>query len=201
VDAYYEDEAREPENHVCGNYAGSGRWVLDVTDAALYSLLCHWGERYDELDVFCDESKPLFAYIETDGVFSHMIGRKDKQYLEWNGTNRLLTFNLKRKISLLNSKQSRGIQIADGIAACLSYAVQNSADKTAREWLIAFDNAHAIHTNRIVSDPEYTDVSTQKGALNKLLFQELIRRSRTGENLLDGIEDFIRFPFRRKQTR
>lgn len=184
------------ERKVVDSVGASGRWVLDVTDAALYSLLCYWGERYEELDVFCDESKPLFAYIEMDGVFSHMIGRKDKQYFEWDGTKSLLTFNLKRKISLVNSKKSRGIQIADAIAACLSYAVQNRTDKTAREWITAFDTAHAIHPNSIVSDSEYADVSTSKGALNKLLFEELIRRCRAGENLLDGIEDFVRFPFR-----
>src|SRR5205807_5937010 len=34
-------------------------WILDLTTTSLVSVLRYWGEAYDEIDVFCDKSKPL----------------------------------------------------------------------------------------------------------------------------------------------
>jgi hypothetical protein len=70
-----------------------GRWTLDVTDAALYSLLCHWGTKFDELEVFCDESKPLSTYLTAEpSLFAAMVGRKDKQYIELGDKRRAARF-------------------------------------------------------------------------------------------------------------
>ena len=36
-------------------------WVLDLASTSLFGILSYWGEVYDELDVWCDKSKPLEA--------------------------------------------------------------------------------------------------------------------------------------------
>jgi len=180
-----------------------GKWTLDLTDTAVYSLLCFWGERFDQLDVFCDESKPLFAHLQVENsVFAAMIGRTDKQYFDFGNGSRPFTFNLFRAISLANSKDSCGIQIADAIAASLSYALRNRKEGTAKRWLMAFGESSAVHPDSNIPDLDVIDVRKPEAARNKQLFLELVRRCRAGSDLLDGIEDFIRFgwmlPKRRK---
>jgi len=67
-----------------------GNWVLDLSDTAVSSLLCHWSDKFDELDVSCDRSKPLEAL---SAAFDCMVGRKDKTYVTMNGRTELLTYN------------------------------------------------------------------------------------------------------------
>jgi hypothetical protein len=77
-----------------------GRWTLGVTDAALYSLLCHWRTKFGELEVFCDESKPLSTYLTGQpSLFAAMVGRKDTQYIELGSKRRAVTFCLARPVS------------------------------------------------------------------------------------------------------
>ena len=60
--------AREP---------GVPNWILDLTTTSLFHLLAAWGEQYDELEVICDESKPIRGDIQ---VFDAMVGRTEKKY-------------------------------------------------------------------------------------------------------------------------
>jgi len=36
-----------------------GKWILDLSTSALFSILCDWGKEFNQLKVFCDVSKPL----------------------------------------------------------------------------------------------------------------------------------------------
>jgi len=176
----------------------TGRWTLDVTDAALYSLLCHWGERFPQLDVFCDESKPLAAYIqEREGVFAAMIGRTDKQYFTFGGKEpTLVTFNLLRPVSLVRSENHPGIQIADVVSAAVNYGLKNPKEPESRAWLTMVLERSPLHEQSILPSIEEVDFTDPKVALSKLLLKELVRRSRSGESLLDDIEGFLSFPYR-----
>ena len=40
------------------------RWTMDISDAALAETFHHWGDRGEEIEVYCDESKPLRASAE-----------------------------------------------------------------------------------------------------------------------------------------
>jgi hypothetical protein len=179
-----------------------GRWTLDVTDAALYSLLCHWGTKFDELEVFCDESKPLSTYLTAEpSLFAAMVGRKDKQYIELGGKRKPVTFCLARSVSLVNSASSYGIQIADAIASGLSYALKTRGDAAAKEWLAAVDKHSALNGDSIVPEQDLIDHTKPGFELKVLLFSELVARSRKGINVLEGIETFMRFPFAPRLSR
>jgi hypothetical protein len=49
----------------------TGKWVLDLTNTALYTLLSNWGGEYDVLTAICDHSKPLQHNQE---MFESMVG-------------------------------------------------------------------------------------------------------------------------------
>ncbi len=102
-----------------------GNWVLDLSDTAASALLCHWGEKFDELDVSCDRSKPLEALRV---AFDCMVGRTDKTYVTVNGRTELITYNLVRPIQFVDSADQRGVQLADVIASALLYALRHRDD-------------------------------------------------------------------------
>ena len=172
-----------------------GKWTLDVTDAALFSLLCHWGAQFSVLDVSCDESKPLFAYLNTNhSLFKAMIGRTDKQLFDFDGRGaRQITFNLARPVSLVGSEDTPGIQLADVISASISWGLRHVGEPESREWLQLVDRHDVMHQDSILPDLEgFTKERTFR--VNSLLLKELVRRSRKNEDLLEKIEDFIVFP-------
>jgi hypothetical protein len=171
-----------------------GRWTLDLTDSALFSLLCHWGQKFDQLDVYCDDSKPLFAYLDSENsLFATMVGREDKQFIKVANQQHCITFNLLRPITLVNSKTTPGIQVADAVAASIAFALQNRATPTAKEWLSKFLSSPAINPACMIPDADDADVRTLDGARNRALFFELVKRCREGKDLLENIEDFINF--------
>ncbi|MFI5224518.1 MAG: DUF3800 domain-containing protein, partial [Nitrospirales bacterium] len=103
----------------------TGKWVLDVTSTALYSLLCEWGDEHDVLDVFCDDSKPL----ANNPVFTAaMVGRTDKGYHTLFGERRPVTFNLLREVQFVRSVDTAGIQLADVVASATRAVFTNPLD-------------------------------------------------------------------------
>ena len=70
--------------------SGAGKWILDLTDTALFTQLAEWGQRFHQLDVFCDESKPLDHNKE---LFTVMINRKEKLYNTLLDKKQPITFN------------------------------------------------------------------------------------------------------------
>lgn len=77
---------------------GAGKWVLDLTNTALFGLLAQWGQEYDQLTAYCDQSKPL---SEGQEIFNAMINREDKKFSHIAGIDSPITFNLKEPIKLV----------------------------------------------------------------------------------------------------
>ena len=170
-----------------------GKWTLEVTDTALYSLLCYWGQKFDQLDVFCDESKPLSTYLKAN-LFAAMVGREDKQFVTVANERHCVTFNLLRPVALVNSKETPGIQVADAVAASLAFALKYTGEnQTAKEWLRSFISSSALNSASMLPHADDADARTPEGARNRALFFELIKRCREGKDLLRNIEDFINF--------
>jgi hypothetical protein len=191
---YAQQDAVGEELTTIKSMGAVGKWTLDLTDSALFSLLCYWGQKIEQLDVFCDDSKPLFAYLDSrNSLFAAMVGRKDRQFITVANQRHCVTFNLSRPITLANSKTTPGIQVADAVAASIVFALQNRAHPTAKEWLSKFDSSSAINSACMIPDADDADVSTLEGARNRALFFELVKRCREGKNLLENIEDFITF--------
>jgi hypothetical protein len=79
-------------------------WMLDLTFMSLFPLLSHWGEQYDELEVVCDASKPLYAVKD---LMTHFLNRRDRVYVPTYGTGRtpmLVTPSLSRPLRFADSK-------------------------------------------------------------------------------------------------
>ena len=172
-----------------------GKWILDLTVACLNPVLWHWGTKFESLEVYCDDSKPLESYLR-EGVFDAMIGRTDKQTFELGGHSQQITYNLSKPIQLVTSDSAPGIQIADVLSSALGHALQNRAEEYSGMWLRKFDEASAINPNSIMPMGE-SEANEQilgaKGRRNTLVLQELMARCRSGANLLDNIERFVAY--------
>ncbi|NPE50258.1 DUF3800 domain-containing protein [Dickeya dadantii] len=168
---------------------GSGKWVLDLTNTALYSLLAAWGKEYDQLTAYCDQSKPL---SEDQDIFNAMINREDKKFTHIAGIESPLTFNLKEPLNLVDSKVVHGVQLADAIAAAFAYACdRDNQDEYAIKWRGMIEEATIFGS--VYHDYDYLDLSKLEVQRNALLLEELVERSRNGISLTEGIGNYIQW--------
>lgn len=166
-----------------------GNWVLDLSDTAVSSLLCHWGEKFDALDVCCDRSKPLEALSI---AFDCMVGRADKTYVTMGGRTQLITYNLIRPIQFVDSADHKGVQLADVIASALLYALRHRDDSECLEWLRRFDDTAALNQSCNLPNPKCVDLRSPEGVTNYTVFLELMQRTRNGQDVLNRMAEFIR---------
>jgi hypothetical protein len=165
-----------------------GNWVLDVSSTSVDSLLCYWGEKFDELEVYCDKSKPLEAL---PSAFEWMVGRADKSYLTVNGRRRLMTYNLARPVVFVDSAVYKGIQLADVIASGLLYALRHREKAECLDWLQMFDAAGAINLDSITPQTECLDLDRPEVVTNYTVLIKLIESTLNGHDVLDGMAEFI----------
>lgn len=164
------------------------RWVLDLTQTSLGTLLSEWGEKYASLTAICDTSEPL---QDDQSFFDSMIGNKEKLFIEDSeGEKRPITFNLSGPIEFLDSKKTHGVQIADAVAAATVYVHSGADDDFAKKWRgilpkIACFGCITPELNKI-------DLSTKGAQLNVVVLLELHRRATQGISLTNGIAEFIR---------
>lgn len=167
--------------------SGAGKWVLDLTTSALFSLLAQWGQEFEVITAICDESKPLAA--EQD-LFKSMIGRSERLFSALDGKDHPISFNLSGPIQLVDSKQHAGIQLADCVAAAFAYACNSeNDDDCAREWRGYIEST--VIYGSVFPDLDYVDLSKIEAQRNALLLMELRERSIQGVDLLEGLPQFV----------
>jgi hypothetical protein len=167
----------------------SGKWVLDLTNTALFSLLAEWGQKYDEITAYCDHSKPL---SDDQEIFNVMVNREDKQFTHIAGIASPITFNLKEPLNLVDSKIVHGVQLADAIAAAFAYACDNTnTDEFAIKWRNMIEDS--VIFGSVFHDYNYIDLNKLEVKRNLVLLYELVDRSKNGINLTEGIGEFIRY--------
>lgn len=168
---------------------GAGKWVLDLTNTALFSLLAEWGQEYDQLTAYCDQSKPL---SDDRDMFDIMVDREDKKLSHIADINSPITFNLKEPIKLVDSKIVHGVQLADAIAGAFAYACdRENQDEYAVKWRGMIEE-HVIFGS-VFQDYDHLDLSKLEVQRNAILLQELVDRSRNGVSLTEGIGEYIKF--------
>ena len=168
---------------------GAGKWVLDLTNTALFSLLAEWGQEYDQLTAYCDQSKPL---SEDQAIFNVMVNREDKKYSHLAGIDSPITFNLKEPLNLVDSKVVHGVQLADAIAGAFAYACDNeNQDEYAKKWRGMIEE-HVIFGS-VFQDYDHLDLNTLEVQRNAILLQELTERSKNGTSLTEDIGEYIQF--------
>lgn len=166
---------------------GAGKWILDLTDTALFTHLGTWSTKYHQLEVFCDRAKPLESNKD---MFNVMINREDKVYNQFLNKEQPITFNLASEIKLVDSVNYPGVQIADVSAGATAFMFQNREDRHAEEW--RHYAANFIHPLSILPELETIDLSAFEAQRNFILLQELVTRSENGTPLLEDIGAFIK---------
>lgn len=165
---------------------GTGKWVLDLTNGALFSQLAEWGQQFDEIVVYCDASKPLDDNKE---MFNVIIGKTKRVYNDLLGEPTPITFNLSDKIKTVSSLEYPGIQIADVIAGAVSYIFNNKGDELSQKW--AKKLAGSISPQSVLPDDKHFDFSDFSVKRNSYILEELVRRSQENQPLLDNFGLFV----------
>ena len=161
-------------------------WSLELSMTALNWLLASWGEEFEVLEVYCDESKPI---QEAQEFFKVFIGREDKAYIRLGSEPRpSIIYNLSGPINLVDSKNSPGIQIADVLSSSLAYALRNPDEENAKKWLSIIEDVPA---NQIIPDMNQVDLMQEEAFVNTTVLGELVDRSVRGQNLFENMTDII----------
>ena len=174
---------------------GIGKWILDLTNTALFTLLANWGSHFDELTAVCDPSKPLRQDQE---IFTSMIGRKDRVYSDAFGESHPITFNLSGPIVFADSKVTHGIQIADAVAAAAIYVFSGEKDDYTEKWRETI--ARIGHYGSVIPDLDAVNLREHGAQRNALLLLELHSRAKAGKSISDGMADYINVVSRRLIT-
>lgn len=182
----YRKEINEELNFLQGSDA-VGKWVLDLTSASLVTLLSHWGERLEQMDVYCDHSKPLQA---GPGILDAMVGREDRIFMRLAGREALITFNLLRLPQLVDSQTYAGIQLADIASGAAAFGVKHRTGEGRP--LIDAIMSH-LAEGSVFPELEYADLGKKRPFLNACLLGELARRAQSGLDPLDGIVGYCAF--------
>ncbi len=166
---------------------GVSRWALELTTTSLFWLLSLWSERFDTIEVCCDQSKPLY---ENQSAFDAMVGRTDRVYMKLgNQPEMALTYNLASPIVFLDSKESAGIQIADVITGSIAHAYKNPEEDYSKEWL---GFAESMFTPLCIL-PNLEDINLKKREpfINGLILHELLTRTLESRSLFTDMEEYI----------
>jgi hypothetical protein len=164
---------------------GVGKWILDLTYTALFTLLSNWGAEHDEITAVCDPSKPI---QDSPEIFTVMIGRAERIFSEFSGQQHPITFNLSGPIQFCDSKVTHGIQLADSIAAAAVYVLSGSADEHVEKWREVI--ARTGHYGSVLPDIEEVNPTSFRTQRNAALLSELHSRAKMGQSLVEGMEEF-----------
>ncbi len=162
-----------------------GKWILDLSNSALWSLLRHWSESHLELVVVCDSSKPL---NDSSHRLDVMIGRTDRPKI-FHPVKGFISpvFNLKKEIDFKDSKESEGVQLADIMASSAVYAIKEK-DRDLLNMV-----KRGMIEECIIPAPEHVDLKKKQPILNAILLVELANRARKGYSPIHQIEGYYKF--------
>lgn len=166
---------------------GVSRWALELTTTSLFWMLSFWSERFDLMEVYCDKSEPLDTNRQ---LFDTMIGRQDRIYMKLGSQpERALTYNLAGPITLLDSQQSPGIQIADVLSSSIAFALKNPDDELSKKWLELAERMFSPFC--ILPDTRAVDLRERDPFINALILHELVDRTLKGRSLFVDMAEFI----------
>jgi len=170
---------------------GTGKWILDLTHTSLFSLLGEWGQEFDQIEVFCDVSKPLQEQME---IFQVMVDKDEKLFMELAGQQHAISFNLAGLPQFVDSQSHPGIQIADVLAGTFAFVFRENSKSNynsyPKEWIPSLEKCVSPYS--VIPDlEEHLDWTKINVKRNYLILEELTGRSISNASLLDGIEVFL----------
>jgi hypothetical protein len=167
-------------------------WLLDLTNTSLYSLLIEFsGDSNDEIYAFCDKAKPLLTQLEFINAF---VGDKRILYNDLFGFKMRFNFNLATPVTLIDSKESTSIQIADCLVSSIYFSLANNSEQFSKKILkiasTSFDMTHSVR-------PTIMDhFSNEEIRLHFWLMKELSRKTAKNKK----IETIMKYDFLMMQT-
>lgn len=182
---YRADDIREELASLAG--ADAGKWVLELTTTSLFRLLACWGQEHECIDAICDNSGPL---RNNQDIFHSMIGNTQKLSMSLNGQAHPLSFNLVGPLRLEDSLATHGIQIADAIAAAANYVYSGAEDEFGLRWRdILLRPGVAMG---IFPEEHWRMQDCINTRVCGLVLDELHARAVSGQDLVDGMIEFVR---------
>lgn len=165
---------------------GVGKWILDLTNSALFTLLANWGLEFEQMTAICDHSKPL---QHEQSLFNVMIDRQDRQFSTAFGKEHPITFNLSGSIQFSDSKTTHGIQLADAVSAAAVYALSNRGNEHVEKWKALIP---AIgHYGSIFPELDTLNLKDISAQRNAVILMELHSRAKEGRNLIEGMPEYL----------
>lgn len=165
---------------------GIGKWILDLTNTALFSLLANWGLEFDQVTAICDNSKPL---QHQQSMFDAMINRKDRHFSSAFGQEHPITFNLSGPLEFADSKITHGIQLADAVSAAAVYALSNVSNEHNEKWKSLIPEIG--HYGSIFPEMDKLNLRDRATQRNAVLLMELHSRAKNGQSLTQGIPEYL----------
>lgn len=174
---------------------GVGKWILDLTNSALFTLLANWGLEFEQVTAICDHSKPL---QHEQSLFDAMIDRQDRQFSAAFGKEHPITFNLSGPIQFSDSKTTHGIQLADAVSAAAVYALTNTGNEHVERWKVLIP---AIgHYGSIFPEIDTLNLKDLSAQRNAVVLMELHSRAREGLPLIEGMPEYVHLVSQRLLT-
>jgi Protein of unknown function (DUF3800) len=171
-------------------HEGQPGWLLDLVRTAVYHQLTYWSEKLGEIDVVVDDSAPLRLVRP---LFDRFVGKKEQVYVELRGVQHRYMFNLTRPVTLIDSKLSAGVQLADVVASAAAWgcsqAIRDKVGDQERKWLSLL----LPGTKQVIwPDMSRFSARSNEGSMGKFLLTELGHCSIAKEDLYDGLPDALR---------
>lgn len=167
------------------NFGGVRKWILDISMPSLASSLMYWGKDGMPLRVYCDYNKALQEQYD---LINFMTDCSKGTSIILDGVSFPL-YSLVEPIHLVDSKQEPGVQLADIVASAFGAASRSGEGA----WGDAFLHQHAalLHPACMMVNVEHMDLSLLPAYTNRRIFDELIRRVATDDDLFADLEFVI----------
>jgi hypothetical protein len=162
------------------------RWSMDISDGALVETLHHWGDGGEEIEVFCDNSKPLAdaAELMRDIESTPMPD-------EWKGhfPERPL-LRMPKPMQFVDSKGTFvAIQLADLMAGAARFVLTEPNNPEAQDFIPLVETRFI--KNCIFPQWEFLDTDLRDTVLNMEVLHELGQRARRGLSPLHLMDEFV----------
>lgn len=174
---------------------GVGKWILDLTNSALFTLLANWGLEFEQVTAICDHSKPL---QHDQSLFNSMINRNDRQFSAAFGIEHPITFNLSGPIQFSDSKTTHGIQLADAVSAAAVYALSNTGNEHVERWKTLIPAMG--HYGSIFPEFDTLNLKDLSAQRNAVVLMELHSRAKEGRHLIERMPEYLHLVSQRLLT-
>lgn len=162
------------------------RWTMDLSNTALTETFHHWGDGGEEIEVYCDESKPLAASAEhmrvlaTKGIPEEFQGHFSERPI----------VRIPKPVEFLDNNTTMvAVQLADLMAGAARFVLSTPEDPEAQAFAPLIEPR--CIDNCIYPQWQYIDTDLPQTELNIAVLYELGRRARAGLDPNYAIEVYV----------